>query len=139
MSLDNSSNPKTPKETHAACPRGLVAQAPTPSFTPRKFCEANTASSPFVNARIRSPRRDNLLSWFRSCVVRGSENDDDGGDRNGGGNAREGRLAWSAKPVSKINGDFDTILSLEPADPPSCCLLLWLLSLYGSEPGVATP
>lgn len=39
-------------------------------------------------------------------MLRGSENEPDGGDRNGGGNGRGVRFAKSAKLVSKRKGSF---------------------------------
>ena len=38
-------------------------------------------------------------------MVKGSEKEDEGGDKKGGGNGREGRLAHSAYPVSKRKGE----------------------------------
>ena len=63
------------------------------------------ASSPLFKPRMSSPRTDNLLSWLRPWVVKGSEKEDEGGDKKGGGNGREGRLAHSAYPVSKRKGE----------------------------------
>ena len=45
-------------------------------------------------------RRSRLLS----CVLRGSENEADGGDRNGGGNGRGVLFAKSDNPVSNLKG-----------------------------------
>lgn len=40
-------------------------------------------------------------------MVNGSENDVEGGEKNGGGNGRDGRFEQREKPVSKQNGEFD--------------------------------
>ena len=80
----------------AAWPFFLAAHAPTPSFAPMKFCSTSTASSPFVMPLIVSPLIDGLLSLLRLCVLRGSEKDPEGGERNGGGKGRDGRLAKRA-------------------------------------------
>lgn len=72
-----------------------------------KFGATRTASSPFVSPRISSPFTDGRLSWLRKWVVKGSENDVEGDETNGGGNGREGRFEQREKPVSKQNGEFD--------------------------------
>ncbi len=66
-----------------------------------KFSPTSTASSPFVIPLIISPFTYDRLSLLRSCVLNGSENDPDGGERNGGGKGLDGRLANNAYPVSK--------------------------------------
>lgn len=52
-------------------------------------------SSPFTKLRL------SRLRWW---VLRGSEKDPDGGERNGGGNGLGARLAKRASPVSNLKG-----------------------------------
>ena len=90
--------------THPACPPGLVDHAPTPSFAPINWSLAYTASSPFVYPRMTCPFTLARRSRLRSCVLRGSENDPEGGDRKGGGNGLGALLANNASPVSNRKG-----------------------------------
>jgi hypothetical protein len=53
-----------------------------------------------MSSLLTSGRLFRLL-W---CVLRGSENDADGGDRNGGGKGLGGRLAYKEMPVSNRKG-----------------------------------
>lgn len=51
-------------------------------------------------------------------MLRGSENEPDGGDRNGGGNGRGVRFAKRAKPVSKRNGSLGQDSARGGVSPP---------------------
>lgn len=55
---------------------------------------------------MSSPLTEGLLSKLRSCVVNGSENEEEGGETKGGGNGRDGRFGQAAYPVSNRKGDL---------------------------------
>ncbi len=63
------------------------------------------ASSPLFRPRTSSPSTDNLLSWLSPWVVKGSEKDDEGGERKGGG---KGRGSFGTQSVASLEskGDF---------------------------------
>lgn len=94
------------KRAYPACPLGLALHAPTPSFAPMKYSLAKAASSPFVHPLINSPFTLGLRSRLRWCVLSGSLNDPEGGDKNGGGKGRGARLAKSEMPVSNLYGSL---------------------------------
>ena len=123
------------KVTNPACPLGLILQAPTPSSTPIKFPLANTASSPFVYPLISCPSTNACRrSRLRLCVLSGSLNDPDGGDRNGGGNGLGVRFANNPMPVSNRNGSFGNSTSSVCRITPETC---FSPSSSGVEVGVA--
>ena len=114
--------------TNPACPLGLILQAPTPSSTPIKFPLANTASSPFVYPLINCPSTNACRrSRLRLCVLSGSLNDPDGGDRNDGGH-QASTIGVTQKPdleFPRLPFRFETGIGLfakrtpRPFPPPS--------------------
>jgi len=88
-------------------------------------------SSPFTKAR-----RSRLM-W---CVLRGSEKDPDGGERNGGGNGLGALLANNASPVSKRKGAISLcnvgvsgVADVEKVSSGRHLGALWMRDLRGSE------
>jgi hypothetical protein len=88
-------------------------------------------SSPFTNERL------SRLLW---CVLRGSENDPEGGDRKGGGKGLGALLANKANPVSNRKGGISLcnegasgVADVENVNSGRHLEVLWMRDLRGSE------